>query len=254
MSASFDKFGWLKKLRADDRISDREYRLGSAICTDFTRRDGSGWMVELDALSASVPTGLSRNRLKLVLQKLIAIGYLVETDRSGSGGQRVTAKRAHDLALPIPAPAAVQVSGNTRTAGGAGIGQTRTAGGSNLHPQRFKPAPLAVQKVASDLDETPPTGTPSGTSTGTGAAHDPEPARFCPRHPGGTRDNCRPCGDHRRDHDAWQERQHGRNRADGQARRDAIAACPVCDEFGQVDLGDAVATCRHPEHSSEATA
>lgn len=33
---------------------------------------------------------------------------------------------------------------------------------------------------------------------------------------------------------------------EAEARRAAIPDCPDCDEFGQVDLGDSVATCRHP--------
>lgn len=46
---------------------------------------------------------------------------------------------------------------------------------------------------------------------------------------------------------ALNDRQSATVTADDNATRAAaIAACPDCDEFGQVDLGDAVANCRHP--------
>nr|WP_156770661.1 hypothetical protein [Mycobacterium gordonae] len=248
---AFDKFGWLKALRADPRLTDRDVRMALALCTDYSRRDGTGWAVDLDDLATAIPSGLSRNRLKDMLQKLTEYGYLVETGRT-AGGRGVVARRSHDLAKP--ALAAVRVNDETRTASGAGNSETRTASGSNPHRWRFKPAPLAVQKVAPELHEDPPTGTSPGTPSGTAAAHDPEPPRFCPNHPTGTRQNCRPCGDHRSSHEAWQARHSERSRVEAQARRDAIARCPDCDEFGQVDLGEAVANCRHPNLPREQSA
>lgn len=246
VSGSFDKFGWLKALRADPRLTDRDVRIALALCTDYSRRDGTGWAVDLDDLAAAIPSGLSRNRLKDMLQKLTEYGYLVETGRT-AGGRGVVARRSHNLTKPTLA--AVRVNAETRTASKSGKSETRTASGSNLHPQRFKPAPPAVHKVPSDQHEEPPTGTSSGTSSGTAAASDPEPLPFCPKHPIGTRTACRSCADHRRSHDAWQTRQHNRSRDARQARRDAIADCPDCDEFGQIDLGAAVVNCRHPKHS-----
>jgi hypothetical protein len=135
-----------------------------AICTEFVRRDGTGWAVELDALDDAVPGGISRNRLKSMLQKLIEHGYLLETGRT-IGGRHVTAKRSHDLLLP--APPAVHVTDETCTASGAGLAETCTASGSNLHRYGFKPAPLAVHEVPSELGGSTPLGTSIGTSVGT---------------------------------------------------------------------------------------
>lgn len=39
--------------------------------------------------------------------------------------------------------------------------------------------------------------------------------------------------------------------ADHASRAAAIAACPHCDELGQIDLGDAVAKCQHPSLAAE---
>ncbi|BBX02264.1 hypothetical protein MMOR_32000 [Mycolicibacterium moriokaense] len=161
---TFDKFGWLRALRTDHRLTDRDVRLAMAICTDWVRRDGTGWAVKLDVMADAVPNGMSRNRLKDALGRLTGLGYLVETGRT-VGGRGVTAQRSHNLALP--APVAVQVNGETCTADGAGIDETRTATGSNPHRYGFKPAPLAVSKTSPDLDENRPLGTSTGTSVGT---------------------------------------------------------------------------------------
>ncbi|OKH78294.1 hypothetical protein EB75_28110 [Mycobacterium sp. ST-F2] len=70
--------------------------------------------------------------------------------------------------------------------------------------------------------------------------------------PHGTDAPCGACKRRRQAHEAWQQRALSRvfvgatSSADaGDNRRAAIAQCPDCDEFGQVDLGDSVATCRH---------
>jgi hypothetical protein len=65
--ATFHKFAWLRALRSDARFSDKEVRVAMAVCTDFVRRDGTGWLVDVDVVAASVPGGMSRYRLKIVL-------------------------------------------------------------------------------------------------------------------------------------------------------------------------------------------
>src|SRR4051812_28225058 len=82
---TFDKFAWLTALREDARFTDKEVRLGMAICTAFTRRNGTGWQVGLDELVTSVPGNMSRNWLKAALQKFIRHGYLLEIGRGGGG-------------------------------------------------------------------------------------------------------------------------------------------------------------------------
>lgn len=74
-----------------------------------------------------------------------------------------------------------------------------------------------------------------------------EPARHCPRHPGGTDTPCRECGEMRRHHERWHaDRQRAaeerkRNAAQAQSaeararaedRARAIANCGLCDETG----------------------
>lgn len=83
-SATFDKFGWLKTLHSDAALTDREFRLAVLIGVTYTRGDGSGWAVDLDALAAALPGGLSRRRLIDALRRLGDLGYVVETGRSGA--------------------------------------------------------------------------------------------------------------------------------------------------------------------------
>ena len=276
-SKSFSKFGWLKALQADATLTDKDFRLAALIGVTYTRADGSGWAVELDALAASLPGGLSRRRLTDALRRLADRGYLAESGRSG-GGRGVTARRSFDLLIPTTQASGVSpqtpdsgdggfsdpdlwTSPETHDASGTGLAETPDVSVRNPGRQRPKPLTLASEKVASGHLEPPPTGTSSGTSRGGASwaassplAGDPEPAPFCRKHPAGTQDSCRACGDHRRGHDAWQARQHNRTRDAKQARRDAIEQCPDCDEFGQVDCGNAVANCQHPNLAREESA
>ncbi|KMO82305.1 hypothetical protein MCHLDSM_01457 [Mycolicibacterium chlorophenolicum] len=259
-SGSFDKFGWLKALHSDTTLPDKHFRLAVVIGVTYTRADGSGWFVELDALAAALPGGLSRRRLVEALRGLEERGYLVESDRSG-GGRGVTAKRWFNLRKPPTPASGVSVNRDlwttteTPDASGTGFGETPDASVRNPRRQRPKPLTPASHKVAFDQHERPPTGTSTGTSSGGApSTSDAEPAPFCPRHPAGTQENCPRCGDHRRAHDAWEARRRSRSCDAKQARRDAIEQCPDCDEFGQVDCGNAVANCRHPNLAREESA
>jgi hypothetical protein len=252
-SRTFDKFGWLKALHSDAALTDRDFRLAVLIGVTYTRADGSGWAVDLAALAASLPGGLSRRRLSDALRRLVARGYLVESGRSG-GGRGVTARRSFDLRKPmtpasgVSAGRGLQTTPETQDSSGTGITESQDSSVRNPGRQRPKPLTRASINEPSDLGEQPPTGTSTGTPTGgAAAAHDPEPPPFCSQHPTGTRESCPPCGDHRRGHDAWQARQRHRIRVERHVRHNAIADCPDCDEFGQVDLGEAVANCRHPK-------
>jgi len=84
---------------------------------------------------------------------------------------------------------------------------------------------------------------------------DPEPQPYCDRHmPHGTDARCGACKRRRQAHEAWQQRALSRVFADatssadaGDNPRAAIAQCPDCDEYGQIDYGNRVANCRHPK-------
>ncbi|WP_157556805.1 hypothetical protein [Nocardia acidivorans] len=68
----------------------------------------------------------------------------------------------------------------------------------------------------------------------------PPPSRYCPDHPDGTGDSCRPCGVARRariEYDATQAAAHAAQRTAeahraAEVRRAAIAACHMCDPTG----------------------
>ncbi|MBF6411229.1 hypothetical protein [Nocardia farcinica] len=69
---------------------------------------------------------------------------------------------------------------------------------------------------------------------------DAPPPRYCPRHPEGTEDACRACADARRTAEAYEAEQARRAKAAraaeihaaAEARRQAIAACGMCDADG----------------------
>lgn len=114
---------------------------------------------------------------------------------------------------------------------------------ANAHPQLNRPArqtdPAAAWVDAELVDDDP----------------DPEPQPYCDRHmPHGTDARCGACKRRRQAHEAWQQRALSRVFADatssadaGDNPRAAIAQCPDCDEYGQIDYGNRVANCRHPK-------
>jgi hypothetical protein len=93
---AFDKHGWLKAIQADPNFTDREFRLAFVVCNQFTRRDGTGWPVELDRIAEAITGGFNAVKLRQGLLKLCREGYLIEKYRR-STGPGLTAQRAHDL-------------------------------------------------------------------------------------------------------------------------------------------------------------
>lgn len=69
----------------------------------------------------------------------------------------------------------------------------------------------------------------------------PEPPRRCPNHihwdaaRRGEVPNCRPCGDARKAHEAWQASAAAAEKATRSATRAAIDGCPDCDGAGRLD-------------------
>lgn len=69
------------------------------------------------------------------------------------------------------------------------------------------------------------------------------PSEFCTQHPGGTDQKCRPCAQAR---EAFPERMAAWKAQQAQARLNAIAECPLCDEQGFIETGrNAIARCDH---------
>lgn len=186
---AFDKFAWIKALQADTTLTDRDFRLAVLIGVSYTRADGSGWAVELDALAAALPGGLSRRRLSDALGRLVKSGYLAQSSKS-VGGRGFTARRAFELRKPRTPASGVSdqtrdsadgglagadlwITRETLDASGTGLAETPDASVRNPGRQRPKPLTLASEKMPDELHQYPPTGTSSGTSSGTDAAREP---------------------------------------------------------------------------------
>jgi hypothetical protein len=217
---SFDKFGWLKALQSDSRYTDKEQRLGSIICVQFARRDGTGWTVQLDDIAAKMPDGMCRRAMKTAFGKFVNDGYLRETGKS-QGGRGVKAWRSHDLTKPDLARAQVSE-------------ETRANSMQNPCTQRAKPVHVRSAKTSTELPKEPPKGTSKGTSEGTGArASATPPSSRCPKHINHPDPpNCHACGEARL---AAQDFEARRAEAEKQARAEALARrdnCTACDEFG----------------------
>lgn len=219
-SDSFDKFGWIKLLLADDRFTEKEQVLGTVVCVRFTRADGTGWAVDLDDIAAKMGCGMCRNRMNIGLRKLVKHGYLQETSRS-EGGRGVKARRSHDLSKPNPVRDGV--NGKPNPAADRVLAETQSSTEQNPIQHGIKPNPARDDKIASDLRGEPPTGTSSGTPSGTAGIDEPSderrngsphatapngidpPKRTCPRHPHS--DACRTCASDNDALKAW--KQHG---------------------------------------------
>ncbi|WP_157118410.1 hypothetical protein [Mycobacterium sherrisii] len=257
--SAFDKFGWQKQLLADERLTERQQRIGVVVCIWFTRADGTGWSVSLVDVAAKLSGGVSHNRMLEAFEKLTGCGYLLETGRS-KGGRGLRAWRCHDLSIP-----------QTPTASGEGLGE-------NPNRQRCKPQPPAVKTPTASGVKNPAypartgaTGTSSGTSSGGRAVspdHEPlkatadpgqnnaprkslagengdapradpffglgpPPSNHCPKNPPHGCDRaCRACA---KADEAAQQWAADHKAAEAAARRRAIDACPSCDAQGMTE-------------------
>jgi hypothetical protein len=98
MAKTFDKHGWLRAVQASTNpvFSNLEYRIASIICTQFTWRDGRGWVFDTDDVAKACPTSPSFERSRKAMAKLCAAGFLVETYRRNTG-PGLTSQRKFDL-------------------------------------------------------------------------------------------------------------------------------------------------------------
>jgi hypothetical protein len=230
----FDKFAWLKALQSDPRYTGDQQRLGSIICVQFARRDGTGWATRLDDIAEKMPGGMSRSAMKTALGKLVRDGYLQETGRS-LGGRGVGAWRSHNLTKPDHIQVRV-------------LGETRPRTNQNPTTYESKPDQILGAKTSSELGEDPPKGTYKGTSIGDsppeisdGKSPGTASGARCPRHAHIANDdhvpNCVACGAARRAAEE-REREHEQSRqALRAAIRKAIDDCDDCDEYGRLDTG-----------------
>ncbi len=84
------------------------------------------------------------------------------------------------------------------------------------------------------------------------------PLEFCPKHPGGTEDPCRACQRYREQYSQWAAddaalaaaEQRAQHQGERDAKRQAIAACRLCDQDGYNGLS----VCDHVDHSATARA
>jgi hypothetical protein len=135
--------------------------------------------------------------------------------------ERVTTEaRKGDQSLPKGGPASHPTSQYLSSNGGG-------RAGSHVLRDAAGPDPLlsGTDQEADDLSAHPG-GTPGV-----------RPSEHCPRHPGGTVDPCRACGDARRAAQAWDAGEGERRAAAYRIRQGAVAACSRCDEAGWM-LGD----------------
>jgi hypothetical protein len=72
-----------------------------------------------------------------------------------------------------------------------------------------------------------------------------EPPPHCTRHPSGTTEPCRACGDARRANERWNHERAQRDAAERQQRRAATDACDRCDHNGMTETPAGLARCQH---------
>lgn len=230
---SFNKFEWLKALQSDAAITGTSaFLVGVAVCTTFTRADGTGWVFDLGDLPNVGGRPLTPNTIKSAIRLLVSRRYLNQTYRS-QGGRGVRASASFDL---IPARFNEQVSAETPPAETCGFQQNPHV--STAKPARLNDKTRTFQRTKNRLDqrEIPPTGTSTGTSSG--SARDEPPPRYCPKHPTGTSDSCIPCKHARQTHEEWMRARDELEQAERDARRQARENCGRCGGTGQIEIAD----------------
>lgn len=154
MERAFDKHGWLQAVQAhtNPKFTDRDFRIAFLVCSKFTRREGIGWVNELQKMAKEMPDTPNLERFRKSLDKLVKAGFLQETHRS-VGGRGLKSSRAYNLCKPVTLQS--QVS------------ETRDPTVQNPGPYGTKPVTVQSGKNPPELGEDPPKGTSEGTPKGT---------------------------------------------------------------------------------------
>ncbi|WP_420812221.1 helix-turn-helix domain-containing protein [Mycobacterium kyogaense] len=257
---------WRERVYASDLTGDQKVVV-LALAEHANFSDGARAYPGVDRLARMC--GLKERAVRYALRRAEEL-HLIEKTGAANGRRGVTnVYRIQTTGTAVP-----PVGRNHRHAHAGGPGETtgtyvseppartRQTTGTAMPPTNKRPIQLPGEGITtrgtSPADalagDDPPTtlsgpavqsALPHQANLQDGSASDLEPPRFCPQHPAGTHASCPPCGDHRRRHKAWADRQRRRIRGGSQARAAAIAACLRCDEVGQIDLGETVVNCTH---------
>jgi len=125
----------------------------------------------------------------------------------------------------------------------ANADQPEAPRGQPIGPTGPTPEPRRASALSIETLETGREAVADGHPPVSPSAANSEPPRFCPKHmPDGTHLPCTACGRCREHHDAW-TRNNEQRRA---AIREAIDACPDCDQYGRDWLDPDVDCPNHP--------
>lgn len=230
-------------------------------------------------------SGQSDSNVKRALSAGREAGYIEATSEGGIRGGRGVAT-VYRLTLPVSVVADVRasvrsdddrkgsesapVSDEQKGGQSAPVSDERGASeherGASQHQNRSQPAPppsptyqvpggRAGARASRDaggpdpLQESSTGNETSASAADASSAPAVRPADRCQRHigVGWVEERCRDCARAKETARQWDAGADERRAAAYRAKLDAIAECTRCDEYGQIDHGDSVAKCTHPE-------
>jgi hypothetical protein len=230
----FDKFAWIRTVFADSRIAKHAEKLAlihAALFYVIHGSDDTAFCVRQDTWGDR--SGTSERTVRNAIKTGIALGYVVagQPRKRGTGSHEADELR---LAMPkLPAGCA---------------GQSEELPARSAASDRHDSPELPAGRAGSFRKEGFLEGS-LGEGTGpyprTEAETNQPPT--CSRHPNGPEheQNCRQCQRWREWLLAEPQRVATARKRDALQRRAAIADCPLCDEYGMIELHGGVRKCRH---------
>lgn len=227
-----DKFGWLRAVYADRTFSDGEKAVLAYVAIFDVLNGGNTFCIRQDTIAEHCVT--SESTVSRAIRRAKRLGYLsVSRMRKPGWGHH----GADELRLTLP-ESPVNLTANSAES-----------------PVKSKRVTRQIDEYIKEYGSLHSSLKEAGAESPVKLTTDPSPPPKCPKHPDGPHhdENCRDCMRWRK----WKEQQQAndaeRQRQQRQAVKVVIDACPLCDEHGFIDEGNAVRRCQH-QNEAERTA
>jgi hypothetical protein len=255
MSGQFDKFAWFKAVYAESRFTSGEKAVLAHIAVINVLNGKGTFCVRQSTIAGQC--GITRRTVSSAITRGKRFGYL------GVSRLRTPGRSHHgadELRLLLPKSCeesshysdgngekqppewceASSTNGEKQTtewceAPNASSSGNDTPNSSGKQFSEDSSGRGGSRQSDTSPDQPPPTPKPPPPKPFTEEQPDDAPSKFCERHPVGTTENCRGCGDARLKFEAWKRTNDDRITELKATIRAGIDNCDQCDDYGRLD-------------------
>jgi hypothetical protein len=228
----FDKFAWIRAVVGDRRLKVGERFVLTNIAIRYVRYGDDVFRVRQTTITEHFAVG--ERLVGKSLSQGRQLGYLVLAQER-QRGRGYHGPDEHRLVIPAD-----------RAAIKDGIpAQNDRNTGTDRPEYRHEITEIPARADVTTSENYTPKGSLKGSLEGSveGSGpppsipepENPQPPRYCSKHPHGTDRGCIPCRDAREAHKAWEGREAEARTTEAAGIRAAIDDCTDCDDYGRLD-------------------